>query len=134
MILNQQPTSFSLANLTSFHANIDDETTFYAILKMGLTEHTEKYGTRVRVLDLAQDEKGAHIVFYMSLLEATKVQQFHPAFSIAGLMGCWKLSETETTYPCITLSETWDERNVNQFMQLAASAKNPDFIRKRYLV
>ena len=158
-------------NLSSFEI-AEDDVIFYAVLKRAQVEHSKcrglQYKTRVRVLHLGEydgeydneydseydgkndNECKRHIVFYMTLLESSKLLHYYPQFETRGLMGRWKLSTPFASSssplsvaslagvknqiePFVSLVLAFEDSKVNDFLECAQSLKNPDFIRKSYL-
>jgi hypothetical protein len=126
----------------------EDDIIFYAVLKRAQIEHFKtngngNYKTRVRVLHLGDTEIG-NIVFYMTLLESSTIENFYPQFQTSGLMGRWKLitpisanaHNNKEIEPFVSLVQAFDEKSLaltEEFLRCAQSKKNPEFIRKSYI-
>ena len=138
---------------------LEDDVTFYAILKKRRVENvpddSKKYCTRVRCTHLANyvhpptsefiiamNQKNPQslqkIVFYMTLLEASKIERSYPTFARDGLMGRWKFCSsnsktvTDESEPFVVLLEPFHDEKVSGFLHHARSKKNPDFLRHSY--
>jgi hypothetical protein len=124
----------------------EDDVMFYAILKRGHVEHfkseeTGNYQTRVRVLHLGNFklEPNSHLVFYMSLLNSSTLEHHYPIFASQGLMGRWKLTsppnskDSMSCEPLVSLVQSFDKNNFQEFLACAQSKKNPEFIRSSYV-
>jgi len=121
--------TWKIKNGTSLIEILEDDITFYAILKRGVVEHTKVdnvYDTKVCAKDIASG-----ISFYMSLLESSMIEEFFPQFALDGVMGKWKLSPPKTgDYPLVQLVSALPD--VNKFLELSRSKQNPEWIRTFY--
>lgn len=86
-------------------------------------------------------ERGAHLVFRMSLLEATALQARSATFGEDGVMGRWKLIAPSSSgrgedgvasglVPSIKLVKEYEDARM--FLQDAAAADNPEWVRRSY--
>jgi hypothetical protein len=74
-----------------------DDVVFSAVLKRSHTVHIGKE-TFVRCMHVAEfEDKNNHLVFPMTLLQATSVEARFPEFVDEGLMGKWQLSKSNNS-------------------------------------
>jgi hypothetical protein len=107
-----------------------DDVVFSAVLRKGPTTHVGKT-SRVRCTHIAEYSKNSHILFFMSILEATATESRNPEFSSDGIMGKWKLvPPKEGDVPLIVLLEVFD--SVSDFVMEAIGPNNPEWVRKSY--
>ena len=99
-----------------------EETTFIAVLRKGPVVHNAT-GTFVRCEHLALTD-GKFLVFRMSLLEATSLDEFE-----TGIMGLWKLREVKGQV-AVSLVEEYTDAKI--FLAEAKSDQNPIWIRSYY--
>lgn len=127
----------------------NDDIEFVCILKRGPTFH-EHRTSRVKCMhiiprfdddnkdeiDKEKKEQG-YLNFYMSVLEATKIEAKYPEFCEDGLMGKWKLIapplfiNEKNNHPTIKLVEYFSD--VHEFFTCASNEINPYWIRQSYI-
>jgi hypothetical protein len=108
----------------------EDEIVFYAAICKGPTVHIGKE-TSVRLIHVAEYEPGLFITFKSSLLESTYLDARFPEFSEEGIMGKWLLHGVNGK-PRLKFLQKIDA--VQDFLEEAKSAENPQWIRRSYAI
>jgi hypothetical protein len=109
-----------------------DDVTFVAVLRRGYTEHTRAGRSCVLAEHVGEWEAGVHLVFRMSLLEATALQGRLAEFGDDGVMGRWKLLPPAPglATPSVKLVAEYDD--ACKFLADAAAPENPEWVRRSY--
>jgi hypothetical protein len=127
---------------------LNDDIEFAAILKRGPTFHENRkslvkcmhiiprYDVDEETYEMSEEDKRkkeeqGYLNFYMSVLEATKIEAKYPEFYEDGLMGKWKLIAPSTgNHPTIKLVEYFSD--VYEFFKCANNEVNPNWVKNSY--
>lgn len=110
-----------------------DDVTFVAVLRRGRTEHTRAGRSCVLAEHVGEWSGGAHLMFPMTLLDATALQARAADFGDDGIMGRWKLvapRAPDASMPSVKLVSEYTDAST--FLVDAAAADNPEWVRRSY--
>jgi hypothetical protein len=112
-----------------------DDISFLAILKRGPTIHMKNKISLVRcshIIEAETTEKNIlYYQFYMSILEASKIEIRNDTFLNDGIMGKWKfVFDAKQKIPKIKLVQSYT--NIYDFFKEACGVENPEWIRNTF--
>jgi hypothetical protein len=114
---------------------IPDDISFLAILRRGPTIHMKNKLSIVRcshIIEVENKNKNTfYYQFYMSILEASKLEMRNEDFLNHGIMGKWKfVFDAKHKIPKIKLVQTYT--SVIDFFEEACGNENPEWIRNTF--
>ena len=118
---------------------IPDDISFLAILRRGPTIHLKNKLSLVRcshIIEVEDNEQKEEPItfyyqFYMSVLEASKIEMRNENFLEDGIMGKWKfVFDSKNKIPKIKLLQTYT--SIFDFFKEACDKENPEWIRKTF--
>ena len=107
-----------------------DEYVFHAVMKKGKLVSKPNEVAYVQVLDCAQDlDDMNQLVFKMSIVEASFLEQTWPQFDLDGILGVWNINGTNGFISLKQRMHLTDFEEVKAFLM---DSKSYELVRLRY--